>query len=70
MEDTFHLGIKAVITNDSGKILLLKVNPDQLKGNVDEPYWDLPGGRVQKGHSAEETLRHEVFEETGIEDIQ
>ena len=31
LEDCFHLGIKAIIRNGEGKILLLKVNPKQLK---------------------------------------
>src|SRR5437764_913739 len=68
MEDVFHLGIKAVLLNEEGKILLLQVNPEKLKGkNTD--YWDLPGGRVQKGEAIIDTLRREVEEETGIADI-
>lgn len=59
-EDHFHLGVKAIITNHEGKILLLQ-RPLQ-KGGV----WDLPGGRLQRGEEIEETLRREVYEETGI----
>lgn len=32
-EQLFHIGIKALITNNRGVILLLKVNPAVLKGN-------------------------------------
>jgi hypothetical protein len=48
-EDFFHLGIKALIKNADGKILLLKVNTAKLKDFHGEPYWDIPGGRVQNG---------------------
>lgn len=67
-EDTFHLGIKALLRNNKGEILLLKVNPAKLNGGQKD-YWDLPGGRVQKGSSVIETLRREVQEETGITEI-
>ena len=70
LEDCFHLGIKAIIRNGEGKILLLKVNPKQLKEFNDKPYWDIPGGRVHKGNTTEETLRREVEEETGITSIK
>jgi len=68
MEDTFHLGIKALVRNEEGKILLLKVNPEALKKQTD-PYWDLPGGRIERGSTIEDTLRREIKEETGIENI-
>ena len=66
-EDTFHLGIKALIFNKEGKLLLLKVNPEELRGFKGEPYWDIPGGRVQRKDGIEGTLRREVTEETGLE---
>lgn len=67
-EDIFHLGVKALIRNQEGDILLMQVNPAKLRGQ-EKDYWDLPGGRVQKGDSVEDTLRREVLEETGIADI-
>lgn len=69
MEDSFHLGIKALIRNSAGQILLLKVNKEKLKGFTGEPYWDIPGGRIQKGQTVEETLRREVEEEIGVTEI-
>lgn len=65
-EDVFHLGVKAIIRNASGELLLLKVNLAKLKGYIGDPYWDTPGGRVKKGDSVEQTLVREVAEETGI----
>lgn len=67
-EDVFHLGIKAFIHNEEGKVLLLQVNSAKLHGERRE-YWDLPGGRVQKDDSVENTLKREVLEETGIDQI-
>lgn len=64
-EDIFNLGIKAIIRNTKGEILLLQVDHTKL---IKEPndYWDIPGGRVHKGISIEATLRREIKEETGI----
>ncbi len=67
-EDLYHLGIKGLVTNADGKILLLKVNPAELHGsNNNNDYWDLPGGRVQR--SVEDTLVREVEEELGTKAI-
>lgn len=64
-EDVFHLGIKGLIRNQKNEILLLQVNPANLHGGHKD-YWDLPGGRIQKGDSPEDTLKREVFEETSV----
>lgn len=69
-EDIFHLGIKALIQNNNGEILLLKVNPDILTENEHGAYWDIPGGRIQKGDDVEETLKREIEEETQIKTIK
>lgn len=68
-EDKFHLGIKALIVNSENKILLLKVNPLALKNQV-QHYWDIPGGRIEKGSTVEKTLEREVAEETGIQKFE
>ncbi|MBX9696580.1 MAG: NUDIX hydrolase [Alphaproteobacteria bacterium] len=57
MEQSYYLGIKGIVKNASGLILLLK----HKKG-----YWDLPGGRVSRGETPEQTLLREVEEETGL----
>ncbi len=72
MEDNFHLGIKALIKNSAGKILLLKVNPKKLIYRDDwkgVAYWDVPGGRIKKDVSVEETLKIEVEEEIGVKEV-
>lgn len=65
-EDLYHLGVKALIRDPEGKVLLLKVNPAKLGGNHRGAYWDIPGGRVQRGSTVEDTLRRELAEETGL----
>lgn len=64
-EDIYHLGIKGLIRNAKGEVLLLQVNPAHLH-NERSNYWDLPGGRVQQGDSVLKTLERELAEETGI----
>ncbi len=68
-EDIFHLGVKALIRNEAGDVLLLQVDPARLR-DEDREYWDLPGGRVQKKQSVLETLKREVAEETGMTELQ
>ena len=59
--------MKALINNNEGKILVLFSGDWHLKHQTS--HWDIPGGRIQEGHSALETLRREVEEETGIKKI-
>lgn len=63
--DCFHIGVKALIVNKDGKVLLLERDHPSKK-----IYWDIPGGRLQKGESLIATLLREVYEETGWSDIQ
>ncbi len=66
-EKLFQVGIKALITNGEGKILVLDSGEWHLKHQT--RHWDIPGGRIQEGHSVLETLQREVEEETGIKKI-
>lgn len=61
-EDLFHLGAKAIIHNQ-GKILLLQ---KEKRGAL---LWELPGGRLQKGETVEQTLLREIEEETKLTDL-
>lgn len=60
--DSFHLGVKALIFNCNGKVLLLERDHP-----IKKIYWDIPGGRLQKGESLMDTLLREVKEETGLD---
>jgi 8-oxo-dGTP pyrophosphatase MutT (NUDIX family) len=67
-EKKFHVGVKAMIENAAGEILLMQEDVSNHSIPTDE-YWDFPGGRMQEGESLIDTLRREVEEETGIPDI-
>jgi 8-oxo-dGTP pyrophosphatase MutT (NUDIX family) len=60
-EDLFYLGIKILIINDKGQILLLR------RGSLERAWWDIPGGRMQRGETVAEALQRELYEETGLE---
>ncbi len=68
-EKIFHIGIKALILNKEGNILLLKANPAELRGNK-QAHWDIPGGRIKHGDSPEQTLKNEILEELGVEEVE
>lgn len=50
------------IIEKKGKILLTKRNVEPYKN-----YWCLPGGHIEWGEKAEEAIRREVKEETGLD---
>lgn len=64
-DSEFQIGIKALIINKRGEVLLLKSGEKERKyAGMD--FWDLPGGRIKVGFGIEDTLRREVNEELGI----
>lgn len=66
-EKLFQVGVKALIQNKDGLVLLFKA-PGWAKNNT-PPHWDIPGGRIQEGQTAAEALKREVEEETGVKRI-
>jgi 8-oxo-dGTP diphosphatase len=52
----------AVIPNPPDKIILIKRSTPPFVG-----YWALPGGRVDRGETVEQTIVREVKEETGLD---
>ncbi|MBI2542673.1 MAG: NUDIX hydrolase [Candidatus Aenigmarchaeota archaeon] len=67
-EQKFHVGVKALILNDKNEILILRANPSELRRQA--THWDLPGGRIKENDSIEETLRKEINEELGVDNIK
>ena len=65
LEDCFHLGAKVLLQNSEGRLLLLEKQHPR-KG----PFWELPGGRIQKGESLMQALQREIEEETGFKGIE
>jgi ADP-ribose pyrophosphatase YjhB (NUDIX family) len=51
--------VSAVVTNDSGELLLVH--------KTDNDLWALPGGAIEPGESAAEAVTREVREETGYD---
>ena len=57
----FSVTAGAVITDDQGRVLLLKHRFRPGSG------WGIPGGYINKGEQAEKALRRELREEAGLE---
>ncbi len=64
----FNVGIKGLIEDTEGRILVLK---SSLKGHrmPTEAYWDIPGGRIEEGQNVLDVLKREIEEETGVKDF-
>jgi 8-oxo-dGTP diphosphatase len=62
-EDVFYLGIKTMVISEEGKILLM-LRPPSKAG--ERALWDIPGGRKKRGEAIEESLKRELYEETGL----
>lgn len=56
------LAVRVIITNESGKVLLLK--RDATSYGNDE--WCLPGGKIDFGQTAADAVAREVIEETSL----
>lgn len=69
MAKLFNVGIKGLIENSEGKILLLKADISTHRKNTD-PYWDIPGGRIEEGENVLDVLKREIEEETGIKEFK
>ena len=55
--------VGAVITNENGKILLMKRKDDDFMGGILE----IPGGNAEKGEGIYEVLAREIKEETNLD---
>lgn len=56
----YRVVAKAFITDQEGKVLVVKENQD---------FWSLPGGGLEHGESAHDCLVREIKEEIGIDDV-
>lgn len=63
IEYVFGLAVRVLLTDEQGKILILKRSTDS-KTNPGK--WELPGGKVDQGESFDKALVREVHEETNL----
>ncbi|OGE66517.1 hypothetical protein A3H85_03765 [Candidatus Daviesbacteria bacterium RIFCSPLOWO2_02_FULL_40_8] len=69
-EQLFYLGLKALIRNEKGQILLVQEDPrDNPFDTVSGDYWDFPGGRIQKGETEDQGFSREMQEELGVSEV-
>jgi 8-oxo-dGTP pyrophosphatase MutT (NUDIX family) len=61
-EQLFQIGIKGLIQDIEGKILLLKIP----KWGQNPEHWDMPGGRMDPGETFLQTLQRELKEEINL----
>lgn len=63
IELVFGLAVRALITDEDGKILIIK-RSSESRTNPDK--WELPGGKVDQGEPFDQALKREVKEETNL----
>lgn len=63
IEYVFGLAVRVLLTDEQGKILILKRSTDS---KTNPGRWEFPGGKVDQGESFDKALIREVYEETGL----
>ena len=63
-QGVMNVAQKVIIINDGGKMLTIRRSQTD---SVRPFYWDLPGGELNLGESAQEGIIREIKEETGLE---
>jgi len=61
-----QVGVKIILRNKEGKILLLHRNWEKYPEVKKDNSWDIVGGRINKGTPLLDNLKREIFEETGL----
>ena len=64
-EATISVGVGAVVTDDDGRILLVKHVP--MRGDFWGGQWMVPGGGLEVGETLEKGVAREVEEETNLQ---
>ncbi|MGB9743465.1 MAG: bis(5'-nucleosyl)-tetraphosphatase [Minisyncoccales bacterium] len=59
-----------VYRRENNKIYYLLLHYQGVSHRAEKNYWDFPKGHIEKGEKKEETVKREVKEETGLEDIK
>jgi 8-oxo-dGTP pyrophosphatase MutT (NUDIX family) len=59
-----------VFRRENNKIYYLLLHYPSVSHRAEKDYWDFPKGHVEKGEKEIETVKREVFEETGLKEIK
>ena len=59
-----------IFRKEKDKIYYLLLHYPGASHRAEKNYWDLPKGHIEKGESEIDTVKREVKEETGIEEIK
>ena len=59
-----------VFRRENKKIYYLLLHYPSVSHRAEKDYWDFPKGHVEKGEKEIDTVKREVFEETGLKDIE
>jgi len=64
--------VSMLYEHSAGAVVFRKVDSDvkYLLLHYFAGHWDFPKGNIEKGETIEETVRREIFEETGLNDIR
>lgn len=63
-DDEYHLSVLGVIQRPDGKFLITQ---RVMSKHWAPGWWEVPGGGAMAGESAEQAVRREVLEETGLD---
>jgi 8-oxo-dGTP pyrophosphatase MutT (NUDIX family) len=59
-----------IFRRENNKIYYLLLHYPGTSHRAEKDYWDFPKGHIERGEEIEETVKREIFEETGLKDIK
>lgn len=71
MNNEIRNSVKIILINDRKELLLLSTDDEKIKnldGNYNGRFWQLVGGKIEKGEKIFQAAKRELFEETGLKE--
>jgi bis(5'-nucleosidyl)-tetraphosphatase len=59
-----------IFRRERDQIFYLLLHYPGVSHRAEKDYWDFPKGHIEKGEKIEDTVKREVFEETGLKEIK